>query len=34
MLRAERGSEERGLTGSRSKDRELEEALLALLSGG
>ncbi len=34
MLRAERGSEERGLTGSRSKDRKLEESLTVLLSGG
>jgi hypothetical protein len=34
LLRAERGSEEKGLTGSRSKDKELEEALLVLLSGG
>jgi hypothetical protein len=34
MLRADRGSEDRGLTGSRSKDRELEEAISVLLSGG
>lgn len=34
MLRAERGTEEKGLTGSRSKNKELEEALLVLLSGG
>lgn len=34
MLRAERGGDQRGLTGSRTKDKELEEALLVLLSGG
>jgi hypothetical protein len=34
MLRAERSSEERGLTGSRSKDKELDEAISVLLSGG
>ncbi len=34
MLRAERGLEERGLTGSRSKDKELEEAISVLLGGG
>jgi uncharacterized protein YbaR (Trm112 family) len=34
MLRAERGAEERGLTGSRSKDKELEEAISVLLGGG
>ena len=34
MLRADRGSEERGLTGSRTKDKELEEAISVLLSGG
>lgn len=34
MLRAERGSEDRGLTGSRSKDKRLEEAISVLLSGG
>jgi hypothetical protein len=34
MLRADRGSEEKGLTGSALKDRDLEEALTVLLSGG
>jgi hypothetical protein len=34
LLRGERGPEERGLTGSRSKDKELEEAISVLLSGG
>lgn len=34
MLRAERRNEERGLTGSRSKDRDLEEAVTTLLDGG
>jgi len=34
MLRAERRDEDRGLTGSHAKDRELEEALTVLLSGG
>ncbi len=34
MLRAERSGYEKGLTGSRTRDRELEEALSVLLSGG
>lgn len=33
MLRAERGSHERGLTGSRTRDRQLEEAISVLLRG-
>jgi hypothetical protein len=33
MLRAERGTEEKGLTGSRTKDKTLEEAISVLLSG-
>jgi len=33
LLRAERGMEDHGLTGSRTKDKELEEALTILLSG-
>jgi len=34
MLRAERGTHEKGLTGSRSRDKDLEEAISVLLSGG
>ncbi len=34
MLRAERGSQEKGLTGSRTRDHELEDAISVLLSGG
>lgn len=34
MLRADHGSEDRGLTGSALKDKDLEEALSVLLSGG
>ena len=34
MLREERGSLEKGLTGSRTRDKELEEALSALLTEG
>ncbi len=34
MLRAEPGGNQRGLTGSRTKDKELDEAILVLLSGG
>ncbi len=33
MLRAERGAEEKGLTGSRKRDKELEEAISVLLGG-
>ena len=33
MLRAERGADEKGLTGSRKRDKELEEAISVLLSG-
>ena len=34
MLREERGTHEKGLTGSRSRDKDLEEAISVLLSGG
>ena len=34
MLRAERSVYEKGLTGSRSRDKELENAISVLLSGG
>jgi hypothetical protein len=33
MLRAERGAHDEGLTGSHAKDKELEDAILILLSG-
>ena len=34
MLRAERGADRKGLTGSRRRDKKLEEAISVLLSGG
>ncbi|MCD4726272.1 MAG: hypothetical protein K8R46_01310 [Pirellulales bacterium] len=34
MLRAERGPDRKGLTGSRRRDKKLEEAISVLLSGG